>query len=69
MPMNHAYRYNNAVSYGELFLQNEYEMSVYNLEKADVAGQRQRWVFVPGFMPREYSVLVQSCALCLFVCR
>mmetsp|Transcript_3453 Transcript_3453/g.7887 ORF Transcript_3453/g.7887 Transcript_3453/m.7887 type:complete len:1097 (-) Transcript_3453:1061-4351(-) len=36
-------RYNEAVSYGELFLQNEYEMSVYNLDKADVAGQRQRF--------------------------
>ena len=38
------FRYNDSVSYGELFLQNEYEMSVYNLEKADVAGQRQRCV-------------------------
>ncbi|KAF5842959.1 glycyl-tRNA synthetase alpha subunit-domain-containing protein [Dunaliella salina] len=36
-------KYNEAVSYGELFLQNEYEMSVYNLDKADVAGQRQRF--------------------------
>lgn len=35
-------RYNDAVSYGELFLQSEYEMSVYNLDKADVAGQKQR---------------------------
>lgn len=38
------YRYNDSVSYGELFLQNEYEMSVYNLDKAEVAGQRQRCV-------------------------
>ena len=37
-----CHRYNDAVSYGELFLQSEYEMSVYNLDKADVAGQKQR---------------------------
>lgn len=35
-------RYNEAVSYGELFLQNEYEMSVYNLDEADVEEQRAR---------------------------
>jgi hypothetical protein len=32
-------RYNDAVTYGELFLQNEYEMSCYNLDEADVAEQ------------------------------
>lgn len=32
----HCCRYNDAVSYGELFLQNEYEMSVYNLDEANV---------------------------------
>jgi hypothetical protein len=31
--------YNDAVTYGELFLQNEYEMSCYNLDEADVAEQ------------------------------
>lgn len=38
-----AYRYSNDVTYGELFLQNEYEMSCYNLDEADVADQRQRF--------------------------
>ena len=33
----------NGVSYGEMFLQNEYEMSVYNLDEADVDGQRARF--------------------------
>eukprot|EP00192_Tetraselmis_astigmatica_P002230 CAMPEP_0117679166 /NCGR_PEP_ID=MMETSP0804-20121206/17675_1 /TAXON_ID=1074897 /ORGANISM="Tetraselmis astigmatica, Strain CCMP880" /LENGTH=1066 /DNA_ID=CAMNT_0005488581 /DNA_START=94 /DNA_END=3295 /DNA_ORIENTATION=- len=36
-------RYNDSVTYGEMFLQNEYEMSVYNLDEADVAGQRARF--------------------------
>lgn len=36
-------RYNNTVTYGELFLQNEYEMSRYNLDEADVAEQRTRF--------------------------
>lgn len=36
-------RYTDTVTYGELFLQNEYEMSCYNLEEADVAEQRQRF--------------------------
>jgi glycyl-tRNA synthetase len=36
-------RYNDGVTYGELFLQNEYEMSCYNLDEADVAEQRQRF--------------------------
>ena len=31
------------MTYGELFLQNEYEMSCYNLDEADVAEQRQRF--------------------------
>ena len=33
----------NGLSYGEAFLQNEYEMSVYNLDEADVEGQRARF--------------------------
>lgn len=35
--------YAPGVTYGEMFLQNEYEMSVYNLDEADVAGQRARF--------------------------
>lgn len=33
----------SGITYGEMFLQNEYEQSVYNLDTADVAGQRQRF--------------------------
>jgi glycyl-tRNA synthetase len=36
-------RYSEDVTYGELFLQNEYEMSCYNLDEADVAEQRKRF--------------------------
>ncbi|EFN58140.1 hypothetical protein CHLNCDRAFT_141905 [Chlorella variabilis] len=36
-------QYSQGVSYGEMFLQSEYEMSVYNLDEADVEGQRQRF--------------------------
>lgn len=36
-------RYSDDVTYGELFLQNEYEMSCYNLDEADVAEQRKRF--------------------------
>jgi glycyl-tRNA synthetase len=35
--------YNEHLSYGEAFLQNEYEMSRYNLEVADVAAARTRF--------------------------
>jgi glycyl-tRNA synthetase len=35
--------YNDSLSYGEAFLQNEYEMSRYNLEVADVAAARTRF--------------------------
>jgi glycyl-tRNA synthetase len=35
--------YAPGVTYGEMFLQNEYEMSVYNLDQADVEGQRDRF--------------------------
>ena len=38
-----AASYCEGVTYGELFLQNEYEMSCYNLDEADVADQRQRF--------------------------
>ncbi|GAB4813228.1 hypothetical protein N2152v2_000274 [Parachlorella kessleri] len=36
-------KYTQDVTYGEMFLQNEYEMSVYNLDEADVEGQRKRF--------------------------
>ncbi|PSC72381.1 Glycine-tRNA ligase chloroplastic mitochondrial [Micractinium conductrix] len=36
-------QYAPGVTYGEMFLQNEYEMSVYNLDEADVEGQRKRF--------------------------
>ncbi|KAI3427953.1 hypothetical protein D9Q98_006343 [Chlorella vulgaris] len=35
--------YSQGVTYGEMFLQSEYEMSVYNLDEADVEGQRKRF--------------------------
>lgn len=31
------------MTYGELFLQNEYEMSKYNLDEADIEEQRARF--------------------------
>ncbi|GIL97072.1 hypothetical protein Vretimale_2680 [Volvox reticuliferus] len=36
-------RYSPGVTYGEMFYQNEYEMSRYNLDEADVADQRTRF--------------------------
>lgn len=36
-------RYTDGITYGEMFMQNEYEMGRYNLEEADVAVQRQRF--------------------------
>lgn len=35
--------YAPGITYGEMFLQNEYEMSVYNLDEANVEGQRSRF--------------------------
>ena len=35
--------YAPGMTYGEMFMQNEYEMSVYNLDSADVQGQRERF--------------------------
>lgn len=34
-------QYTPTLSYGEMLLQNEYEMSCYNLDNADVASQQQ----------------------------
>jgi glycyl-tRNA synthetase alpha subunit len=42
-PLLPCCRYSDEVTYGELFLQNEYEMSCYNLDEADVAEQRKRF--------------------------
>ncbi len=53
-------RYNDSVTYGELFLQNEYEMSVFNLDEADVAEQRARCVLMK-------CVCVCAC-MCVCVC-
>ena len=36
-------RYTGGITYGEMFMQNEYEMGRYNLEEADVAVQRKRF--------------------------
>lgn len=36
-------QYTPSMTYGELFMQNEYEMSCYNLDEANVEGQRQRF--------------------------
>jgi glycyl-tRNA synthetase len=36
-------RYNDTMTYGEMFLQNEYEMSVFNMEKADVPAHQLRF--------------------------
>jgi glycyl-tRNA synthetase len=46
------------VTYGELFLQNEYEMSCYNLDEADVAEQRKRFNLYEAEVRR-------NCFLCL----
>ncbi|KAL3155346.1 hypothetical protein ABBQ38_010907 [Trebouxia sp. C0009 RCD-2024] len=36
-------QYTPSMTYGELFMQNEYEMSCYNLDEANIEGQRQRF--------------------------
>ena len=36
-------RYNDTMTYGEMLLQNEYEMSVYNMEAASVEGWQKRF--------------------------
>ena len=36
-------RYNDDVTYGELFLQNEYEMSCYNINEASIEDMRKRF--------------------------
>ena len=36
-------RYTAGITYGEMFMQNEYEMGRYNLDEADVPTQRTRF--------------------------
>ena len=36
-------QYTPSITYGELFMQNEYEMSCYNMDEANVEGQRRRF--------------------------
>ena len=36
-------RYTDSISYGEMLLQSEFEMSCFNLDSADVDGQWQRF--------------------------
>ena len=35
-------RYNDALTYGELFMQNEYEMSMFNMDLAGVEDHKTR---------------------------
>jgi len=42
-PQTHTHSYTDTLSYGELLLQNEVEMSRYNLDAADVGLARQRF--------------------------
>ncbi len=36
-------RYTDTITYGEMFMQNEYEMGRYNLDLADLETQRRRF--------------------------
>ena len=36
-------RYTDSIAYGEMFMQNEFEMGRYNLDIADVETQRKRF--------------------------
>lgn len=53
-------RYTAGLTYGEMLLQSEYEMSCYNLDRADVAAQRQLFALFQQARPR--SVLRAVCA-------
>lgn len=53
-------QYAPGITYGELFMQNEYEMSVYNLDEADVEDQRARFALFEKVRPKD-------CLLCSFV--
>ncbi len=45
-------RYTDNITYGEMFMQNEYEMGRYNLDEADVATQRMRFELYKQVQPR-----------------
>ena len=51
-------RYNDTMTYGEMLLQNEYEMSVFNMEAADVPGWRSRFELADEEANR---MLVRAC--------
>lgn len=58
-------RYSDAVSYGELFLQNEAEMSEFNLEEADTSVLREHFALyeqVPRQPPALQPRLARACA-------
>jgi hypothetical protein len=57
--------YSDAVTYGELFLQNEFEMSCYNLDQADVAEQRKRFAL---YEAEVRWTRVGSLRMCVCVC-
>lgn len=61
-----CHRYSDGVTYGELFLQNEYEMSCYNLDEADVAEQRQRFALCEAEVGDRGSSRLSSPLQCIF---
>lgn len=60
-------RYTAGLTYGEMLLQNEYEMSCYNLDHANVAAQRQLFTLFQQARRRALGMAqcVQGCA-CVF---
>ena len=54
-------RYSEGLTYGEMLLQNEYEMSCYNLDHADVAAQRQLFTLFQQARPRSTPWAVCAC--------
>ena len=44
-------QYTPSITYGELFMQNEYEMSCFNMDEANVEGQRQRFELYKQVQP------------------
>jgi glycyl-tRNA synthetase len=59
LPARAARSYNDAVTYGELFLQNEYEMSCYNLDEADVGEQVPAALLTERWPPRHTPLIPQ----------
>lgn len=54
-------QYTPSMTYGELFMQNEYEMSCYNLDEANVEGQRQRFDLYQQVFASQHLVQLSSC--------